>query len=242
MEELRPKVLIVDDEPEIRDLLKTVLDERYEVFLGNNGTDGLKLAREKKPDVIVLDVMMPVMDGFSTCQALRSQEETRRIPIIMLTALKDSSDKVKAFNAGADDYVAKPFYPDELMARIDSKLRRASESRTDKPATTAAGAAPSPRMIVCGNLSLDCESMEVKIDGKDVVLTMLEFNLLKYFIENKGKLRSRDQILESVWNSTTISGRILDPHVLALRKKTEGFDHALCTVYGGGYILKPLQK
>jgi DNA-binding response OmpR family regulator len=228
----------VDDEPEIRELLKTVLEERYEVFLGSNGSEGLKLALERHPDVVVLDIMMPVMDGIATCQALRGQVGTRDIPVIMLTALKDSADKIKAFKAGADDYVAKPFYPEELMARIESKLRRASESRSATDSPLVAGA----KVVVCGNLSLDTESMEVKIDGKEVVLTMLEFNLLKYFIESKGKLRSREQILEAVWNSTTVSGRILDPHVLALRKKTEGFDHALCTVYGGGYILKPIQK
>jgi two-component system response regulator RpaA len=201
--------------------------EKYDVILAEDGSEGLKLAIAHQPRAILLDVLMQTMDGLSACEAIRRDPRTENIPVLMLTAVSGLNEKVRAFRAGADDYIGKPFYPEELLARLESKLRRVGR-RED---------AASP-VIQCGNLTLNLEAMEVRVDGKEIALTLLEFNLLKFFIENTGKLKSRDEILGAVWKNKDTPSRILDPHILAIRRKLEGFDHRLSTIYGGGYILK----
>jgi DNA-binding response OmpR family regulator len=191
-----------------------------------DGDEGICVARELQPDLILLDIAMPKMDGIAVCESLRSHQATRHIPIIMLTAASDVDHRVKSYMTGADDFLAKPFRPKELVARVLSKIRRIEE-RTEKDES-----------LECGNLVLDVKSMEARVEGKPIELSVLEFNLLKCFVQNKDRVMSRERILETVWRNSVVSDRTVDTHIVSLRKKLAGFDHVLGTIYGAGYILK----
>jgi len=225
------KVLVIEDDEDIRDSLMQVLGETYDVFMAVDGIEGIKEAIRQPPDIILLDIMMPRLDGYQTCQALRQEKVTSGVPILMLTALKNTDERIRAFNAGADDYISKPFDQDELMIRMESKLRRFRE-------LTTAGLTRLSKQLECGNLLLDLDSFEAWLEGKAVKLSLLEFKLVRYLIENRGHLRSRDEILEVVWETNEKSGRILDTHIMTIRKKLAGFDHVISSVYGGGYLLR----
>ncbi len=191
------KVLIVDDEPGNRELVKDILSKKYEVIGAGDGEEGRRVAIAEIPDLILLDVTMPKMDGITLCKELRSHEATKHIPIIMLTAMNDDETRVDSFMKGADDYLPKPFKPTELLARVISKLRRVDEAR----GTT--------RVIECGNLTIDEDKMLVKLAGKNVELSALEFDLVRYFVKNKEKVLSRERILEAVWRDNSVSDRTI---------------------------------
>ena len=220
------KVLIVDDEADNRELIEHILCDRFKVLSAPDGEEGLRVARVELPDLILLDITMPKLDGIAVCEALRSNEATKHIPVIMLTASSDSERRIQSFMTGADDFLSKPFRPQELIARILSKLRRVEE-RTGKEET-----------LECGNLKLDTRKIEVTIDGKVIVMSVLEFNLLKCFVLNRDRVMSRERILESVWRDSVVSDRTVDTHIVSLRKKLTDFDHGISTVYGAGYVLK----
>jgi two-component system alkaline phosphatase synthesis response regulator PhoP len=219
-------VLVVDDEAEGREFLESVLSSRFNVLLAENGLEGLGLAKDKRPDLILLDINLPGMDGISVCAALRNDSATRHIPILMVTGNGDLESRVKAFDSGADDFIEKPYSVKELVARIHSKVRRLSEVVTKE------------ELITCGNLTLDLKRLEARVEGKRVELSVLEFNLLKYLVLNKESVMSRDKILAAVWPSVVVEDRTVDTRIAYLRKKLAGFDHKLSTVYGAGYILK----
>jgi DNA-binding response OmpR family regulator len=231
-------ILVIDDNESIRDGLKTILNNRYRVIMACDGVDGLKLAIKNTPDLILLDIIMPRLDGFLTCEALRQEETTRDIPIIMVTALRSTQERIHAFKVGADDYISKPFDSEELVTRIEAKLRRFQELRTE--AKLAQGS--QPKTLVCGNLVLNADTQEASIDGETIHLSALEFKLVSYLVERKGRLCRREDILADVWESKELSVRILDPHILTIRRKLDGFNHMIRSVYGGGYILKPVQE
>lgn len=237
-------ILVIEDNESIREGLDQTLGERFHVIMAHDGVDGLKMAIKNAPDLILLDVMMPRLDGFLTCEALRQEETTRDIPIIMVTALKSTKERIHAFKVGADDYVSKPFDSDELMARIEAKLRRFEELLAEAQPSSGLGVGPvsGEKRVVCGNLVLDGNTREASIQGETIYLSALEFKLISYLVERKGQLCRREEILASVWESQELSVRILDPHILAIRRKLEGFDHIIRSVYGGGYVLKPAQE
>jgi DNA-binding response OmpR family regulator len=227
----KPKVLLIEDELEIRENLAEILQDHYQVALAEDGIRGIKESIRNTPDVILLDIKMPKLDGFQTCEALRQEQSTVAVPIIMVTALKSTEERIRAFEAGADDYISKPFHSKELITRIDSKLRRFSEVMTVPH--------EQKKQIHCGNLIMNLESFEVWLNGRVIRTSLLEFKLIKYLIENKGRLCRREEILQAVWESPDKSGRILDTHIMSIRKKLEKFDHVISSVYGGGYVLKP---
>lgn len=224
--EPKRKVLIVDDEADNRDLVDQILSEKFEVVTAADGEEGLRMARAELPDLILLDITMPKLDGISVCETLRTNEATKHIPIIMLTASSDVDHRIQSFMTGADDFVPKPFRPKELVARVQSKIRRIEE-RSGKD-----------EMLTVGNLTLNMKKLEATVSGKALQLSVLEFNLLKCFVQNKDRVMSRERILESVWRDSVVSDRTVDTHIVSLRKKLEGFDHVIATVYGAGYILK----
>jgi two-component system phosphate regulon response regulator PhoB len=226
MSEKKRRILVIDDERDNCELVGEILSEKFDVFSAADGEEGLRLSRAKLPDLILLDITMPKLDGLAVCEALRSNEATRHIPIIMLTASADVDHKVKSLMTGADDFVAKPFKPKELMAHVISKVRRLEE-RDGKN-----------EIIECGNLTLDLRKLEAAVSGRPMELSVLEFNLLKCFVQNKDRVMSRERILESVWRDSVVSDRTVDTHIVSLRKKLAGFDHVLATVYGAGYVLK----
>ncbi|MDP6769524.1 MAG: response regulator transcription factor [Anaerolineales bacterium] len=221
-----PTILIVEDDDTVREVLSAGLEsEGYEVILSDNGLDGLKQAKEEGPDLILLDLMLPEMDGLSVCRALRRNSD---VPIIMLTARGTEMDKIVGLETGADDYVVKPFSLGELLARIRSLLRRI---RNDKQETQM--------QLTSGNISLDITSRRVSKDDVEVHLTQKEFNLLAELMRNKGAVLSRDLLLEKVWGYSYVGNtHTVDVHIRWLRKKIE-LDPSkpvrIATVRGVGY-------
>ena len=221
-----PTILIVEDDDTVREALSAGLEsEGYEVILSDNGLDGLKQAKEEGPDLILLDLMLPEMDGLSVCRALRRDSD---VPIIMLTARGTEMDKIVGLETGADDYVVKPFSLGELLARIRSLLRR---TRNDKQ--------ENQMQLTSGNLSLNLTSRRVSKDDAEVHLTQKEFNLLAELIRNKGAVLSRDLLLEKVWGYSYVGNtHTVDVHIRWLREKIE-LDPSkpvrIVTVRGVGY-------
>lgn len=224
------KILVVDDEKEICELIGDFLKKDYDVVYAHSGLEAVDLAKKKEPSLVILDILMPEVDGHMTCEYLRKNPRTENIPVLILTALKDTNTKVKAFDAGADDFLSKPFHPDELLARVHSKIRRWGNAGQKK--------ASFAQVMVCGNLKLNPENKEVTVSSKEVKLTTFEFQLLSYFLQNRDKFKTRKEIVENLWKKPHPSVRALDPHILSLRKKLRHFDHQIVTVYGNGFILK----
>ena len=227
----RPRVLIVEDEESLLfTLAHSMKREGYTVFTANRGDDGLKLAREEKPDLILLDVMLPGMDGIQVCRLLRRDSD---VPIIMLTALGGESDRVAGLDTGADDYMPKPFGMRELMARVRALLRRSAPRAV--PDT-------GPSVVRSGDLQLDRARHEVIRDGRVLRMKPKEFELLLFFLEHPGRVFSREQILNEVWGYDFYGGpRTVDVHIRWLRQKIED-DPAnptrLKTVRGSGYLFE----
>lgn len=222
------KVLIVDDEKDIVDLLAFNLDkEGYAVLKAYDGEKALELARAGKPHLILLDLMLPGIQGLEVCKILRSKPETAHLPIIMLTAKGDEVDKVLGLEIGADDYVTKPFSVKELMARIRALLRRSGPAR---------GKAD---VFEYGGLRIDFESHEVTVDGKTVSLSPTEFRLLGFLSRNTGRVYSREQLLDHVWGDEAfVEPRTVDVHIRRLRAQIEQDEknpRYIVTVRGVGY-------
>lgn len=203
------KILIIEDEESILMALEDNLRlEGYEVACAEDGAQGLSTARERKFDLIILDIMLPKMDGFEVCKQLR--KEGIGTPILMLTAKSQEIDKVLGLELGADDYVTKPFSPRELLARVKALLRRTEQIRQDTARYSF------------GGLEVDFTTYEAKKKGKPVNLTALEFDLLHFLIEHKGQVMSRNSILDEVWGRDVyIQPRTVDKHIGELRKKLE---------------------
>ena len=220
------RVLIVEDEPDIRDLLLFHLArEGYQVGQCRSGPEALRLARASPPDLLLLDLMLPDMDGLEVCRRLRQDPATQGLPIVMLTARGDEVDRVLGLELGADDYVVKPFSPRELIARIRAVLRRV------RP---AAGAAP----LVIGRLAIDAAAHQVTVAGAVVSLTRKEFDLLRALAEARGRVLSREYLLDHVWGYTAageIESRTVDVHVRRLRQKLGAEGQRIGTVTGVGY-------
>jgi phosphate regulon transcriptional regulator PhoB len=223
------RVLIVEDEPDIRDLLVFHLErEGYQVTKCRSGEEAVRLAQAAPPDLLLLDVMLPEMDGLEVCRRLRRDPHTQAIPIVMLTARGDEMDRVLGLELGADDYVVKPFSPRELVARIRAVLRRARPSP---------GTAP----VAVGGLTIDAAAHTVTVGGVPVALTRREFDLLRALIEARGRVLSREFLLDHVWGYTAageIESRTVDVHVRRLRQKLGVEGQRIGTVTGVGYRLE----
>ncbi|MBI4317686.1 MAG: response regulator transcription factor [Chloroflexi bacterium] len=227
------KILVVDDEATLVETIKYRLRrEGFEVCVALDGLQALEVARREKPDVVLLDIMLPKMDGFEVCRTLR---KVTAVPILMLTARDDEVDKVVGLELGADDYVTKPFSMRELMARVRAMLRRAQMSREE--ATDAAADVPPP--IVAGGLVIDLARHRVVQRGKEVTLKPKEFDLLTFLVKYRGQVFSRDVLLQRVWGYEFAGDtRTVDVHVRSLREKIEvdpGEPLHLETVRGVGY-------
>lgn len=221
-------ILIVDDEPAICELLAFNLHKAgYPTVEADNGHMALELARTAKPDLIILDLMLPGIDGIEVCRILKGQQYTAGIPIIMLTAKSDEVDKIIGLELGADDYMTKPFSPRELVARVKAVLRRSmKENRLDG-------------QLVIGKLKINFTSYEVYLDKEKMELTPKEYELLKLFVTNSGRAYTREQLLEKVWGYEYFGDtRTVDVHVRHLRAKLAKepeLSEAIETVRGVGY-------
>jgi two-component system, OmpR family, alkaline phosphatase synthesis response regulator PhoP len=221
------RILIVEDDPDIADLVAHYLDKAgFMTERATSGRDALAAITAKPPDLLVLDLMLPQVDGLEICRILRSDKKTAAIPIIMLTARADESERIVGLELGADDYLAKPFSPNELVARVRALIRRAHR-----------GPAPE-RTLVYGPIVVDTERHVVSSDGRDVTLTAKEFLLLEYLLQHRGRVLSRDVLLTDVWGYRYTGGtRTVDVHVRRLREKLPILADALVTVKQFGYKL-----
>ncbi len=219
-------VLIVEDDRNIAELLQMYLEkEKYQVELAFNGGEGLAKFRAVKPDLVLLDVMMPVMDGWAVCRAIRADSQT---PIIMLTAKGETDDKISGLKAGADDYITKPFEMREVLARIEAVLRRAAVAVPEKKT----------RRLSFDNLVIDMDSFELTVAGKKVDAPPKEMELLYYLASSPNRVYTRNQLLDEVWGFDYFGdSRTVDVHVKRLREKLEGVSDkwGLKTVWGVGY-------
>ena len=222
-----PKILIVDDEIAIRDNMKSFLEEFFSIKLAENGKESIEIAKNWRPELIIMDMMMPVMNGIAACKIIREQDYTRHIPIIMLTASNRTIDRKGAFNSGIDDFLSKPFDLDELKMRIDSRLGRTQDSLNvinDK--------------ISIGNLELNDRKSEITINGELVYFPPAEYGILKLLMNRVERSVSRKKIMKVVWGDSEKDHSVIDAHITALRKKLTNFSGDFQTVYGVGYRLK----
>ncbi len=219
-------VLIVEDDKNIQELLQLYLEkEGYAVTVAGDGGQGLAKFRAIKPDLVLLDVMMPVMDGWEVCKTIRSESRT---PVIMLTAKGELDDKITGLKAGADDYITKPFEMRELIARIEAVLRRSEGICADQKS----------RRLVFDKLVIDMDAFELYVDGKKVDTPPKEMELLFYLASSPNRVYTRNQLLDEVWGFDYFGdSRTVDVHVKRLREKLEGVSEKWClrTVWGVGY-------
>lgn len=226
------QIVVVEDEPDILEVLSYNLKrEGFEVETSLDGAKGLDLIQQKLPDLVLLDLMLPGMDGLDICRHLKSNGRTQHIPIIMVTAKGEESDVVLGLGIGADDYIAKPFSPKELIARVKAVLRRGakSESLTQKD-----------RIVVDG-LMVDASKYKVLLDESEIKLTATEFRLLHYLASHPGQVFSREQLLDRAFgNDVVVVDRNIDVHIRAIRKKIGDGQYFIETIRGVGYRFKDL--
>ncbi len=217
-------VLVVEDEQDVVDLVRYNLNRAdFKVLIASDGIEGLRIAREQRPDVILLDLMMPQMTGDKVCRALKEDPETASIPVIMLTAKAEPDERVQGLELGADDYVTKPFSPKELVLRVKAVLRRLHASER------------SPQTVV-GPFIVDAGAFEIRLHDQRLDLTTTEFKLLKLLIERRGRTQSRDTLLYDVWGyQNAIDTRTVDTHMRRLRDKLGEEASRITTVRGEGY-------
>jgi DNA-binding response OmpR family regulator len=235
MPDVVDKILVVEDEPSLVETLEYNLARQgYQVLTARDGITAVNIARSERPDAILLDIMLPGMDGFEVCRVLRRD---MTVPILMLTARDDEIDKVVGLEVGADDYLTKPFSMRELMARVKALLRRARLIEEQRTANTPPG--PPAERLVFGNLTLDLTRREMLIDGQAASANPKEFDLMVFLARNRGVALSRDQILEKVWGWDFGGGtRTVDVHMRWLRAKIEpdaATPTRIVTVRGVGY-------
>ena len=229
-----PRVLVVEDDTETAEIIDLYLRKSgYDVTIARDGKSGLRAALEDTPDLVVLDLLLPALDGLQVCQELRAQSP---VPIIILTALNTERDKLRGLDMGADDYLTKPFSPRELVARIRAVLRRTAEDGSGGEAPT-----PENQALTYKGLILDLNSHSVSVQGRQTLLTPTEFRLLEMLMREPGRLFSRSQLVETVLGYDYEGmDRTIDVHVLNLRRKIEPQPKRqkyIHTVYGGGYRL-----
>ncbi|WP_319379998.1 phosphate regulon transcriptional regulator PhoB [Thiomicrorhabdus sp.] len=220
-------ILVIEDEAAIRDMLKfTLSSSGYQVLEAENAEEGGKIALDSRPDLILLDWMLPGISGVSLAQRLKQSDKTAAIPIIMLTARGEEEDQVKGFDAGADDYVVKPFSPRALVARVQAQLRRQTVDKKN-----------SDRLEV-GRMTLDLSSHRFFVDDAEIKLGPTEFKLVQFFISHPNRVYSRAQLLDQVWGvNIVVEERTVDVHIRRLRKllEPEGVADYIQTIRGAGY-------
>ncbi len=224
------RVLVVEDEPDIRDLLAFHLErEGFLVTRVSTGAEALRQLRATPPDLVILDLMLPEMDGLEVCRRLRADAGTAGLPVIMLTAKGDEVDRVVGLEIGADDYIVKPFSPKEMLARVRAVLRRSRTPTTGAP-------------LAVGGIALDSATHRATVSGQPLTLTPKEFDLLRALLEARGRVLSREHLLDRVWGyarAGEIESRTVDVHVRRLRAKLGAEGERILTVKNVGYRLDP---
>ena len=223
------KILVIEDDRDIAELIDYNLrQEKISCEISSNGADGLHRARRMEPDLVILDLMLPDMGGLDICKALKADPKTKGIPVLMLTAKGEEIDRIVGFEVGADDYLTKPFSPRELILRVRAILRRLKDKQWTETI---------PHSF--GELSMDPSKFQVKVGKAEVRLTALEFKLLHYLLINKGRVATRDSLLDHVWGyDAALTTRTVDTHIKRLREKLGKVGDYLETIRGIGYRFK----
>jgi two-component system phosphate regulon response regulator PhoB len=218
-------ILVIDDEKDLIELVRYNLEkEGYDVIAATDGQSGLEVVKKHRPDLVMLDLMMPGVDGLQVCQRLRADPRSGRIPVIMLTAKATEADRVVGLELGADDYITKPFSPREVVARVKAVLRRSSPHQDDR------------QVIRNGEITIDLSGHEVIYKGQRVSLTATEFRILEFLATRPGRVFSRDEIIDAaLGNETAVFDRTVDVHITAIRRKLGAGADQIETVRGFGY-------
>jgi two-component system, OmpR family, phosphate regulon response regulator PhoB len=227
------RILVVDDEPDITALVAYHLAKAgFRVSTAGNGPDALKAARDERPDIVILDLMLPGISGYDVLAEMRKREETREVGVILLTARREETDKIRGLSLGADDYLTKPFSPQELSLRVSGLLRRLGS-----PAVSAGST------ITAGPITIDRSEHRASIQGRELTLTATEYKLLLTLVERRGRVQTRPQLLETVWEAQPdIQTRTVDMHVQRLRTKLGEAGRFIETVRGFGYRFKSSER
>jgi two-component system, OmpR family, phosphate regulon response regulator PhoB len=230
---LTHRILVVDDEPDITALVAYHLAKAgHRVSTAANGPDALKAAREERPDVVILDLMLPGISGYDVLAELRRRDETREVGVILLTSRREETDRIRGLSLGADDYLTKPFSPQELSLRVTALLRRLGSPAVSGGSTLSAGP-----------VSVDRSAHRVTMDGRELTLTATEYKLLLTLIERRGRVQTRPQLLETVWEAQPdIQTRTVDMHVQRLRTKLGDAGRMIETVRGFGYRFRGTER
>lgn len=222
------KILVIEDNKDYQFLIQSALGTEFKVVCADTGKQGVEVAREQKPDLILLDISLGEVDGFEVCHLLRSQKETAQTPIIFLSSRNDSHSKVMGFDLGADDYIQKPFEAEELKARIKVRIRQNVQRRENMSSFEIQG------------LRIDFLGHRVYIEDKEIPFSALEFKLLSFFVRNPDRVLSRERILNNVWGvDTFVTDRVVDSHIRSIRKKLGAYKDHIESIYGEGYRFNP---
>lgn len=222
------KILVIEDNKDYQFLIQSALGTEFKVVCSDTGKQGVEVAREQKPDLILLDISLGEVDGFEVCHLLRSQKETAQTPIIFLSSRNDSHSKVMGFDLGADDYIQKPFEAEELKARIKVRIRQNIQRRENMSSFEIQG------------LRIDFLGHRVHIEDKEIPFSALEFKLLSFFVRNPDRVLSRERILNNVWGvDTFVTDRVVDSHIRSIRKKMGAYKDHIESIYGEGYRFNP---
>ena len=217
------RILIIEDNPDTRRFLEAMLGKEFEIITAENAVIGIDYARNKSPDLILLDIMLPILSGYDACSLLKKDEKTKRIPVIFLSAKNSIPDITQGLTTGADDYIPKPFDYKELLARIKTRLRKSEESAAE--------------ILQVGDLRIDPSTREVTFAGKPAQLTLTEFDILRCLAAKSGNVVTREDILRDVWKdeSAKTNDRTIDVHIRALRRKIPPLTKHIISIYGVGY-------
>jgi DNA-binding response OmpR family regulator len=222
------KILVIEDNKDFQFLIQSALGTDYKIVCADNGKQGVDLAKDFKPDLIILDVSLGEMDGFEVCHLLKNNKETAHMPIIFLSSRVDTHSKVMGFDLGAEDFIQKPFEAGELKARVRVRLRQSKANKENISVFEVPG------------LRIDFVRHRVFIEEKQTFLSALEFKLLSFFVRNPDRVLSREQILNSVWGvDTFVTDRVVDSHIRSIRKKLGSYKDHIESIYGEGYRFNP---
>lgn len=221
----KARILVIEDNPDTRQFLQTVLSREFEVSLAENAVIGIDLARNQKPDLIILDIMLPILNGFDACSLLKKDANTRNIPVIFLSAKNAINDITHGLGLGADDYLPKPFDYKELIARVKVRLREKATFQNE------------PKVLSHGDLKLILDTRDTHYAGKRIDLTQTEFDILRLLLQKAGQVVPRDQIIQEIWkeDDSKANKRTIDVHIRAIRKKIPSLTRHIISVYGVGY-------
>ncbi len=222
------KILVIDDNKDYQFLIQSCLSKEFKVLLADTGKQGVAMAVEHTPDLILLDISLGEIDGFEVCHLLKGQKETANTPVIFLSSRGDAHSKVMGFDLGADDYIQKPFEAEELRARVKVRIKQNQARKQGSPS------------FELGGLRIDFLGHRVYLQDKEIAFSALEFKLLSFFVRNPDRVLSREKILNNVWGvDTFVTDRVVDSHIRSIRKKLGPFKDHIESIYGEGYRFNP---